>query len=599
MALLKTIAQDCYADAEIPMPEGTALLPYQKAGVAYAMQHDHALIADEMGLGKTIQAIALCNATRPARVLLVVPASLRINWQREWARFSTLPLAVAIVSGGKPEAWPANPEVVIVNYDIIAKHRASIDAVDWDIVICDEAHYVKNPKAARTKALLGDITASKHKRAHEGIQTRKWVFLTGTPILNRPIELFPLAHKLNPVRFQNYWGFSKRFCGGHRGRFGWDHSGATNLDELSAALRTSGMVRRLKADVLTDLPAKQRQVVPLAQNGAAKVIAAERLAHEGALARYEMAVVEKELAKASDDPAIWETALSSLRKAQSVMFTEIAAARVEVAKAKIPYLVEAASNASDKVVVMCWHHVVVDALRAALDAAGIEAVTYTGKTPMDQRQDAVDRFQNGTAKVFIGTIRAAGVGITLTASSHVIFGELDYVPANILQAEDRCHRIGQRNQVLVQHLVFDGSLDGNMANALVEKMGVINQVLGGGARGNWPAPTNGDFDEVITPDSPATASLTRATIVAQAELLTPAQVSAVHAALRTLAGLDHDGASVANDAGFNKFDTRIGRDLADLANLTSKQAVMGKRIASKYHRQLGGKDGDLMLAVAG
>tara|TARA_R110001583_G_scaffold3160_2_gene20672 strand:- start:4224 stop:6275 length:2052 start_codon:yes stop_codon:yes gene_type:complete len=577
--------------ASIPMPDGTALLPYQAAGVAYAVKHPNSLIADEMGLGKTVQAIAVCNVTKPTKVLIIVPASLRINWQREWAKFTTLDLEVAIVSGGKPAAWPADPQVVVLNYEVVGKHRDAIDACDWDIVICDEAHYLKNPRAQRTKAILGDVVTPAAKRVLHGVQAARWLFLTGTPILNRPIELFPLAHKLAPSKFSSFWGFSKRYCGGHRGRFGWDHSGATNLKELNLELGRNGMARRLKADVLTDLPAKQRQVVPLAPNGAAKAVANERAVYEAAQQQYKNTVISKELAKASDDPRVWEGALADLRKAQSVMFAEIAKARVEVAKAKIPYVVEAVLNSSDKVVVMCWHHVVVDALRDALAAANVEAVTFTGKTPMDERQAAVDSFQTGTAQVFIGTIKAAGVGITLTASSHVIFAELDYVPANILQAEDRCHRIGQRNQVLVQHLVFDGSLDGNMATALVAKMGVIKQAI--------DDDVDTDLQETVIPDEPVTATVTRKRLIEEAARLTPAQVLAVQQALLIIAGDDADGARERNDVGFNRYDTAIGRELASLGRLTAKQAVLGKRIALKYHRQLGGKGSELITAING
>jgi SWI/SNF-related matrix-associated actin-dependent regulator 1 of chromatin subfamily A len=564
---------------------------FQAAGVAYAIKHPNVLIADEMGLGKTVQAIAVCNVTKPSRVLIIVPASLRINWEREWAKFTTLSLDVTIVSGGKPAAWPADPQCVILNYEVVGKHRDAIDAVDWDIVVCDEAHYMKNPRAQRTKAILGDVVTSPAKRVLHGVQAARWLFLTGTPILNRPIELFPVVNKLAPGKFDNFWGFSKRYCAGHRGRFGWNHSGASNLEELNGTLRRNGMVRRLKEDVLTDLPAKRRQVVPLAPNGASKAIANEREVYAAAQEQYKNTVVSKELAKASDDPRVWEGALSDLRKAQSVMFAEIAKARVEVATAKIPYVVEACLNASDKVVVMCWHHVVVDALRDALAAADIEAVTFTGKTPMAERQAAVDSFQTGTAQVLIGTIKAAGVGITLTASSHVIFAELDYVPANILQAEDRCHRIGQRSQVLVQHLVFDGSLDGNMATALVAKMGVIKQAI--------DDDVDTDLEEIVLGDEPATATITRKRVIEEAAQLTPAQVLAVQRALLILAGDDADGARERNDVGFNRFDSALGRELASLTVLTAKQAVLGKRIASKYHRQIGGKDGDLMLAIAG
>jgi len=440
-SLVQSRATD--AAVEIPVPAGLAYLPYQKAGIAYAQDRAAVLFGDEMGLGKTIQAIGAINADPSIEsILIVAPASLKINWSRELRKWLVRDLSIGIAAG---DDLPAT-QIVIVNYDILVRHRAALDARRWDLLISDEVHYAKNSKAQRTIALLG-------KNGKGGIAARKRIFLTGTPIVNRPKELWTLVQALDPAELgSNFFRFHKRYTNAHHNGYGWDFSGASNLGELQTKLRSKFMIRRLKADVLTELPPKRRQIIAIPANGAAKVIAAEKAAYEEMVRR--------------------------LDAGEKVDFAEMSRVRHDTAVAKIPYLIEHLEEcleAEAKVVCFIHHHDVAQKLKEHFP----EAAFLTGEVAsMNKRTEEVDRFQNDpSCKLFIGSIAAAGVGLTLTASSHVVFGELDWVPGNVSQAEDRCHRIGQRESVLVQHLVFDESVDALQAKMIVEKQGVITAAL--------------------------------------------------------------------------------------------------------------------------
>lgn len=209
-----------------------------------------------------------------------------------------------------------------------------------------------------------------------------------------------------------------------------------------------------------------------------------------------------------------------------------------------------------------------------------------GSTPLEDRQIAVERFQSDPSiKLFVGNLLAAGVGLTLTASSHVIFGELDWVPGNVTQAEDRTHRIGQTNNVLVQHIVLDGSLDAKMARTLVAKQTVIDQALNDPGDVDVAIP---DAVESTDDDEPAKhmVSVRKMQIDKEAQELTPAEISEIHRKLQIIAGMC-DGARKEDMVGFNRYDTRMGKELAYADRLTPKQAVLGKALVRKYHRQLG------------
>lgn len=564
------------AEIEIPVPDGLSYLPFQRAGIAYALARKNTLFGDEMGLGKTIQAIGVLNADSSAkRVLVVCPASLKLNWKRELTRWLVRPARIVIASGDCCPVDPAVVDILILNYDIADRHRVALASVVWDVLILDEAHYMKNPAAKRTKAILGS-QKGKGKEAVPGIQAHRKLILTGTPIPNRPIEGHTIFSAAAPEVFGSFWGYAKRYCNATRGSYGWDLSGASNLGELQEKLRASCMVRRLKMDVLTELPAKRRQVIDVEANGASGAVERENAAmaaHEEKLASLRVAV---ELAKAESDE-VYREAVAALAECARVAFTEMSKVRHETAVAKVPKVVAFLQDLIEggkKVICFAHHKDVIDAIMEEFPGA----VKVTGDVSMVERQAAVDRFQADPAcTLFVGNIQAAGVGLTLTASDTVVFAELDWVPGNVTQAEDRAHRIGQKNMVMVYHLVLDGSLDSKMARTLIQKQEVADLAL------------DREIErEAVTPmkDRAATETATRKAIADVAAGMTPERIAAIHEGLRILAGYDADHARELNGMGYSKLDVRIGHSLAETCGLSPKQAALGAKLVNKYRRQL-------------
>lgn len=468
-AVVASRAMDCNID--IPAPEGLSYLPYQKAGIAFlrerlANEGSGALLADEMGLGKTIQIIGYANmllseeSHHRLRVLVIAPKIALLNWKAELEKWLIRPHSIAIwTTKAQPDA-----DIVLVNYDIVAKLHGRIadKARPWGLLACDESHALKDSKAQRTKAVLGG-------KDMMPIPARRRVFVTGTPILNRPIELFPVLRSCGVEFARNYHSFARRYCNGQDTRFGFDASGASNLSELQEKLRASIMVRRLKADVLTDLPDKRRQVITIDPGESVALRKALR-DEAGGLKQTEKAEAEamKAVARAQKgaDKAAYDEAIKRLSSIRVQNLAAIAELRQKTALAKVPLVVESVTatldSAPDAVLVFAHHREVIDRLAEGFRAAGHEPAIITGETSAEDRKQAQDDIQNGRKRVFIGSIHACGVAITLTAASTVVFAELDWTPGRMVQAEDRAHRIGQKNAVLAQYLVVDGSIDADM-----------------------------------------------------------------------------------------------------------------------------------------
>lgn len=565
------------ADIDIPAPGGLAYLGYQKAGIKFCLDlftsRPGVLIADEMGLGKTIQAIGIVNAN-PAinKVLIVCPATLKVNWKREFVKWRIRPLKVGIQNAGQP--WIGElADVVIINYDIMAKFEKQLTATAWDLKVMDEAHYYKNPKAVRTKATLG-------------VKSRFRAALTGTPILNRPIELHTILKDLDPVTWGNWWKYAERYCAAKRTQWGVDASGASNLDELQIKLRSTIMVRRLKKDVLTELPAKRRQIVELNPEGCAEAIAQEQGYFDSRQKTIRMLRAAVELAKASDDRAEYEGAVGKLSEGQGALFAEMAKLRHETVMRKLPQVMNFLADTleGNGKLIAFGHHL--DAI-AALKAEFPLAAVVTGGMTSEEKMAQVDRFQTDPAcTLFIGN-DAAKEGLTLTAAAHVVFFELDWVPGNLSQKEDRAHRIGQKDSVLVTHLVLEGSLDATMAKRLIEKQEVIDSALDTGAEAfveetesAKPAAKSVELAE------PQTRSATFEAVAKAAESVTPEQSATALAGLKRLAAMDPDNAQEINGFGFSKLDGAIGHSLASRSSLTPKQTVLAIRILKKYHLQI-------------
>lgn len=594
------------ADIDIPAPEGLAYLPFQKAGIQYAVTREHALIGDEPGLGKTIESVGVSNYDEDARsVLVICPATAKINWRREWKKWCVKGLSVAI---GDKHQLPTT-DVVIINFEALKNHTAALRARPWDLLIVDEAHKLKEKKSQRTQQVLG-LWKKGVGAVITPIEAKRKLYLTGTPILNRPAELWNLINSLAPKVFNNWRDFVTRYCGAYFDGWGMKMGEPTNLDELQEKLRASIMVRRLKKDVLKELPPKVRQIIEIED---AKSLRAEKKALQKLEDELLDLRVQAELAKAAEDDAAYEQAVANLRGAEKRALREITKLRHQTALAKVPFVVDHVMDAieSGKVILFAEHLDVIEQYRQAFDET---CVVVTGETKEEDRDAAVQKFQNDPdCKVFIGNIKTAGESITLTAASHVIFAELHWTPGVMTQAEDRAHRIGQTLSLLVQHVVLNGSIDAMMAVQLVAKQKTIDRALN--ARDEKDPEFFEDaapvLTEVQTPElrvatakqiaeaeagsasdlanngePPSTADLRRAQLKKDAATITDVQLAAIHGGLKELARVC-DGASSEDSHGFNKFDARMGHMLAELATITKMQAALGRSMLVKYRRQLG------------
>lgn len=570
------------ADVEIPRPPGCEFLGFQKAGIQFVQQAfkrgTGALLADEMGIGKTIQTIGVINADSSIRkVLVVCPNTLKLNWRRELEKWLTRPMKVGVQYADIGYLGD-RCDVLLINYDSVHKFVEKLSATPWDLRVIDECHYAKNRKARRTKATLS-------------IPARFKLALSGTPIENRPVEIHTVLNDLDPKRWKNFMKFALRYCNAEHNGFGWDMSGSSNLEELQATLRSTIMVRRLKKDVLTELPAKRRQVIEMEVDGLEDVLAAERAAwelKEDTVARLRARV---EIARASDNRTDYEAAVHDLREGEGVAFAEMAKQRHDVGVAKLPHGIAFIGDAVEngKVIVFCHH---LDVVRGLLEAFPTAAV-ITGEVPTDKRQGIVDRFQSDPeCRVFIGN-NAAAEGITLTASSHVVFVEGDWVPGKLSQKEDRAHRIGQRDNVLCSYLVLEGSIDSVMMKRNVEKMDVIDQTLDrptGSAPGVAGAvqatKLTVDIEEARR-DPVDGRPVTFESVAKEAVLLPDRALEVALQGMRMLSESDLDKARDLNGVGFSKVDVMIGHSLAGQSRLSPKQGVIAAKLCRKYRRQLG------------
>jgi len=484
---------------EPPCPEGLAYLPFQKAGIEFALARKNTLIADQMGLGKSIQAIGIANSIDSIKNILVVcPASIKINWKREFEKWLVRPMSISIIKAGKPFV---KGDITIINYDILDKHEEQIKAHNYDMIIVDESHYLKSCDKTDLKDSNGKVVLNprtgKPKRVYKVKRVRalfsiaevcdKRVFLTGTPILNRPKELFTTLRLLAPDYFpSDFFGYAKRYCNARqkvinrRGDLSWDFNGSSNLEELQSKLRTTIMVRRLKKDVLKELPPKRRQIIELSPDS--NKILKEEIEYISRIKKIKQEVKREVLeARANKDEERYKAAVKKMKSIDGLLIGEMAELRHRTALAKVPQSVDFINNAlenEDKLVIFAYHRDVIEAIEEKLNEKSKIAVKLYGGMSETAKQKSIDSFQQDpSVRVFIGQITAAGVGITLTMASTVIFVELDWVPGNISQCEDRLDRIGQVFPVNAIHLVFENSIDCNMAKTIMRKQLVIDRAL--------------------------------------------------------------------------------------------------------------------------
>ena len=422
-------------------------LSHQKEAIQKLVENKKFILADDMGLGKTTSTIIAALESGSKKVLIICPATLKINWKREIENYSDKSVYIA-----EGKNFSTEHDFVIINYDIIKnfhdtkkKGESQILDANFDLVVVDEAHYIKNATAQRTK-LINDIVKK---------VDRIWL-LTGTPMTSRPIDYFNLLSLIDSPVAKNWMAYAIRYCQGYQfnvgGRKVWNVMGASNLEELRD--RTLGLtLRRLKEDVL-DLPDKIITPVYL---------------------RLKSKLYEEVMG----DYYNWYEGNPEESKSLTVQFTKLTKVRQIIADEKIAQTIELAENIIEqnkKVIIFCNF---TDSLNKIVEHFGKTAVKVDGSMSKHERQHSVDSFQESDKiKVFVGNIKAAGVGLTLTAAEAVIMNDLSFLPSDHAQAEDRAYRYGQKNNVLVYYPIFENTIEGIIYDILNNKKQVIATVMG-------------------------------------------------------------------------------------------------------------------------
>lgn len=431
--------------------------PYQREGIAFGLDKKRFIIGDEPGLGKTLQSIGVADCAGAYPCLVICPASLKINWQREFEKFTDK--KALVLDNGTRTTWPyllkmGMYQIAVVNYESLRKYFV------WDIkggksfrlkdvvftpdiklfrsVIIDESHRVKDPSAQQTIFTKG-ITSGKPYI----------MLLSGTPMVNRPEDL---VAQLSIMERLTEWGGRGNFLA----EYGEKDS---NLSKLSAELYERCMIRREKRTVLTDLPDKTRcdLIVEISNRDEYNLAAAD-------LAQY-----LREYTECTD--------VDIRRKMRMEALVKFMTLRSLSAKGKVKQAVDFINTflANGKpLILFCSYHEVVDEVCKAFP----DAVRITGRESLVEKQAAVDAFQSGHAQLAVCSIKAAGVGLTLTASSNVAFVEFPWTYADCCQCEDRAHRIGQKDNVTCYYLLGRDTIDRTLYHIIYEKKSIANQIMG-------------------------------------------------------------------------------------------------------------------------
>ena len=422
-------------------------MDHQKEAIEKLVRNKKFILADDMGLGKTTATIIAALETGAKKILIVCPASLKINWQREIENYSDR--SVYISEGKK---FSDEHDFVIINYDILKnfhdpkkKDESTILKSNFDLIIMDEAHMISNPQAQRTK-IVNDIAQK---------STRVWL-LSGTPMTSRPMNYYNLLNLVDSPVAMNWMAYAKRYCNGFQFSVGkrkvWNVTGASNLDELRDRTQTH-ILRRLKEDVL-DLP--EKIITPV-------YLRLKSKDYEDLMGEY----------------FDWYDNNSEESSSLTLQFGKLMKVRKIIASEKVKSTIELAENIIDQGKKVIIFTNFTDTLQEIYNHFGKSAVYLDGSCSKPHRQNSVDEFQtNDKIKVFVGNLKAAGVGLTLTSAEAVIMNDLSFVPAEHSQAEDRSHRIGQKNSTSVYYPIFENTIEGAIYDILNRKKKIISTVMG-------------------------------------------------------------------------------------------------------------------------
>jgi len=457
------------------------LFPYQKEGVQFIYdKNGRCLIGDCMGLGKTIQALTYIEMNpKINHILIVCPASLKLNWAAEIRKWMT-DYNLAILSGKKAtlKNWEngvlvtsktAQKHITIINYDIISDWLSLLKQSSFDLVIADEIHFAKNRNAKRTKAVI-----------ELGKKFKQFIGLSGTPIINRPVEFFNALNLINPNLFSSFWTYTKKYCAARHTRFGWDFSGSSNTDELHRIV-SEVMIRRKKEDVLKELPPKIRTVVPLEIDNRKEYNEAEdnvlNELEEAIKAKVKKIRENEKLSNKQKKEAIYKAGLAKNAAARMVM-ERLKQKAVQGKMGAVKKWIKDYLETENKLVIFATHTKTLDLLEE--EFGGI-CVRIDGSVKTEDRQKAVEDFQeNSKIRLFLGNIKAAGVGLTLTAANATCFIEFPWTIGDVVQGEDRVHRIGQTSDsVHAYFLTATKTIDEDIMELLEQKGKVLDAILDG------------------------------------------------------------------------------------------------------------------------
>ena len=447
-------------------PDGLELMPFQKEkGIPFILSGSRRYLAHQPGLGKSAQAICAVN-TKPGRALIICPSFLKTTWAREITKWAVNFPSIAVV----PESHRQNEmnwkaDFVICSDSMLLKEwvRHNIYRTEFRHIYIDEGHRFQTPGASRTTALFGGVVPDakgKAKLRSPGLiyNSDHVTVLSGTPMLGTPIELWPILYAMAPevIDFMPYQDFGFRYCGAFTDERGhWHFTGSSNEGELNNRLMGRFMQRLTKNDVLHDLPDKIREVVVMDEDPrSAKVLRMER----EALKELDGARVDK--------PERLEE--------YAVLRHELGLAKVDWVSRFVAGYLE--SDPNEQIILFAYHRDVVALLAERL--SNFNPMVINGGVSNEKRTEFEDLFQSKKRRLIIGNIDAMNLGLTLTAAKRVVFCEVSYTPANNEQAEDRAHRIGQKDSVFVQYVVMPNSFDEISLNIILRKESSIRKVIG-------------------------------------------------------------------------------------------------------------------------
>ncbi|ORZ09852.1 P-loop containing nucleoside triphosphate hydrolase protein [Absidia repens] len=467
------------------------LMEYQQQGVRECLMKDgRVLLADEMGLGKTIQALAVALVYSDNwPVLIICPTSLLLSWSdqiQQWlSMVSNKDIRVTlkgtdlfgfippkVMSAFMDDTNSNLPDKVlppiqnnkygngidqtsnhscfyIISYEVAASHSVVLAGMDFKVIICDESHSLKNSKTKRTISLTPLLQKGKHV-----------LLLTGTPILSRPIELYPQLCILRQDLFPDMIDYGMRYCNGRRMKYGWDFTGASNLPELNFILEKSVMVRRLKENVPLALPSKVRQKVMMTIDQDQKL---------------RLAKLKADMAELKHRPGT-----DMARKAKSMeLYKATGTAKISPVTS---YLQTLLPTMNGKIILFAYHKDVLDAIESVMKNEKIGYIRIDGTTKQTDRHNLCLRFQSSEQEdtpiqIAILSITASNVGLNFQEANTVIFAELYWNPSQILQAEDRAHRIGQVNTVNIKYLISEDTADDWLWDLLGAKLQIMQKLL--------------------------------------------------------------------------------------------------------------------------